>query len=205
MPFGLNKLFRKTGEPQAVMIVSGLPRSGTSMMMKMLASGGLEILTDNLRGADQNNPKGYYEFERVKKLKEGDFDWLSGAQGKVVKVISALLEYLPNRCQYKIVFMRRDMAEILSSQRHMLVRDGLPDDKVPDGRLAELYESHFKKIEAWLEQQPNISTLYVSYNQLLHDPKPDIDRINGFLGGNLDTRQMLQVIDRDLYRERQTG
>jgi len=204
MSFSLTKLFRKSNNTE-IIIVSGLPRSGTSMMMKMLESAGLEILTDNLRAADENNPKGYYEFERVKKLKAGDFDWLWMAQGKVVKVISALLEYLPNRYQYKIIFMRRNMDEVLSSQRQMLVRDGMQDDKVPDEKLAELYEDHLKKIEAWLEQQPNMRTLSVNYNQILRDPESDINRINQFLGGNLDIKPMLHVVDKNLYRERRSG
>jgi len=204
MSFSLTNLFRKSNNTE-IIIVSGLPRSGTSMMMKMLESAGLEILTDNLRTADENNPKGYYEFERVKKLKAGDFDWLSMAQGKVVKVISALLEYLPNRYQYKIIFMRRNMDEVLSSQRQMLVRDGIQDDNVPDGKLAELYEDHLKKIEAWVEQQPNMRTHFVNYNQILRDPEPDLNRINQFLGRNLDMKPMLQVVDKNLYRERRSG
>jgi hypothetical protein len=205
MSFSFTKLFRKTNAAKEIIIVSGLPRSGTSMMMNMLASTGLEILTDNLRTADENNPKGYYEFERVKKLKAGDFDWLSLAQGKVVKVISALLEYLPNQYQYKIIFMRRYMDEVLSSQRQMLVRDGIQDDKVPDGKLAELYENHLKQVETWLEQQPNMGILYISYNQTLQDPGTNINRINQFLGGNLDIKSMLQVVDQNLYRERKSG
>ena len=205
MSFRLTKLFRKSNAAKAIIIVSGLPRSGTSMMMKMLESAGLEILTDALRAADENNPKGYYEFERVKKLKEGDFDWLPAAQGKVVKIISALLEYLPNRYLYKIIFMRRNMDEVLSSQRQMLVRDGKQDDKVPDGKLAELYGDHLKKIETWLEQQPNMRTLFVSYNQVILDPEPELNRINQFLGVNLDIKPMLQVVDKNLYRERRSG
>jgi hypothetical protein len=202
MPFNFGKLFKKSGEPKVIIIVSGLPRSGTSMMMKMLEAAGLPILTDNLRTADASNPKGYYEFERVKKLKAGDFDWLAEAQGKVVKVISALLEYLPNQYSYKIIFMRRDMNEVLSSQRQMLVRDGKPDDKANDARLAELYETHLKQVETWLEQQPNMSTLYISYNQALRDPEPDLKRINQFLGAALDLKPMLAVVDQNLYRER---
>jgi hypothetical protein len=205
MSFNLTKFFRKPDQPKAIIIVSGLPRSGTSMMMKMLESAGLEILTDNQRAADGNNPKGYYEFERVKKLKEGDFDWLSMAQDKVVKVISALLEYLPNRYQYKIIFMRRDMDEVLASQRQMLVRDGKQEDKVPDAKLAGLYEDHLKKIETWLEQQPNVSTLYLNYNQILRDPEPELNRINQFLGENFDIKTMLQVVDQNLYRERKSA
>jgi hypothetical protein len=204
MSFSFTKLFRKKNAAKEIIIVSGLPRSGTSMMMKMLASTGLEILTDNLRTADENNPKGYYEFERVKKLKAGDFDWLSMARGKVVKVISVLLEYLPNQYQYKIIFMRRNMDEVLSSQRQMLVRDGIQDDKIPDGKLAELYENHLQQVETWLEQQPNMSILYISYNQTLFDPGTNINRINQFLGGNLNIKSMLQVVDQNLYRERKS-
>lgn len=205
MSFNLKRLFRKSNDPKLIIIVSGLPRSGTSMMMKMLESAGLEILTDNLRSADENNPKGYYEFERVKKLKAGDFDWLSEAQGKVVKVISALLEYLPNQYQYQIIFMRRNIAEVLSSQSQMLARNGKQDDKENDGKLVELYEDHLRKIETWLEQQPNMSTLYISYNQTLRDPEPNLNRIIQFLGGHLDIEPMLKVVDQNLYRERRSG
>jgi hypothetical protein len=205
MSFSLKKLFGKSTDTKTIVIVSGLPRSGTSMMMKMLESAGLDILTDNLRTADENNPKGYYEFERVKQLKAGDFDWLAMAQGKVVKVISALLEYLPNQYQYQIIFMRRNMDEVLSSQRQMLIRDGKQDDKVSDQKLAELYENHLKKIETWLEQQPNMSTLYISYNQTLREPEPNLNRIIQFLGGNLDINPMLKVVDQNLYRERRSS
>jgi hypothetical protein len=202
MAFRLSKLFKKPDDSQAITIVSGLPRSGTSMMMKMLEAAGLEILTDNLRTADENNPKGYYEFERVKDLKWGDFDWLPEARGKVVKIISALLEFLPNHYLYKIIFMRRDMDEVLSSQRQMLARDGIQDGTEKDGKLAELYGSHLEEIETWLEQQPNMSTLYIRYNEVVRDPEPYLHQINQFLGGNLDTRRMLAVVDPQLYRER---
>src|SRR5512134_1182473 len=104
-------------DPKAVIVVSGLPRSGTSMMMKMLEAGGLEILTDNLREADANNPKGYYEFERVKQMKDGDLAWLPDAVGKVVKIVTGLITFLPSGYNYKIIFMRRDLNEILSSQK----------------------------------------------------------------------------------------
>jgi hypothetical protein len=205
MPFKFSMSVRKPNDNNTIIIVSGLPRSGTSMMMQMLESTGLSILTDNLRSADENNLKGYYEFERVKKLKEGDFDWLPTARGKVIKVISALLEFLPNQYQYKIIFMHRNMDEVLSSQRQMLVRDGKQDDKVPDGKLSELYQDHLNKIETWLEQQPNMNTLFISYNQIMRDPEPIIKQINQFLGGDLDMKAMLKVIDQKLYRERRSN
>lgn len=205
MPFNLGKLFKKTNETNAIIIVSGLPRSGTSMMMKMLEAAGQEILTDNIRAANENNPNGYFEFQRVKGLKTGDYDWLIDARGKVVKVVSALLEYLPNRYQYKVIFMRRDMGEVLSSQRQMLIRDGIADDNVSDSTLAELYGSHLKKIETWLGQQPNIETVYISYNKIVSDPEPYFEQINQLLGGRLDKQAMLKVVDQNLYRERRSG
>jgi hypothetical protein len=122
-----------------IVVVSGLPRSGTSMMMKMLQAGGIGIMTDNLRVADENNPKGYYEFERVKQLDKGDNAWVAEAQGKVIKVISYLLEFLPADFHYKVIFMRREMAEILASQRHMLERDGKPGSSANDAQMATLF------------------------------------------------------------------
>ena len=202
MTFGVSKIVRKSNHSAGIIVVSGLPRSGTSMMMKMLEATGFNILTDNFRTADENNPGGYYEFERVKKLKEGDFDWLPLARGKVVKIISALLEFLPNRYQYKIIFISRDMDEILASQKRMMVRNGKPDDQISDEKLAEVYEKHLKKVEAWLERQPNMSILYVSYNHILQNPQPSLSQINQFLGGNLNVKAMLQEIDHKLYRER---
>ena len=105
---------------KTIIVVSGLPRSGTSMMMKMLAEGGLPILTDALREADDDNPNGYYEFELVKKLPDGQNKWLADANHKVVKIISALLEHLPTNYRYKIIFMEREPSEILASQQKML-------------------------------------------------------------------------------------
>ena len=119
----LKKLFTQQAE-QTITIVSGLPRSGTSMMMKMLEAGGIPPLTDEIRTADTDNPKGYYEFERVKKMDKGDTAWLENAQGKSVKVISALLKHLPSDYRYRVIFMRRDMSEILASQKKMLDHRG---------------------------------------------------------------------------------
>ena len=117
-------LFRHKRALEPVFIVSGLPRSGTSLMMMILNAAGIPPLTDYERNADEDNPRGYYEFERVKKLKDGDFGWLENAQGKAVKVISALLTYLPEGYTYKVIFMRRELSEILASQRKMLINRG---------------------------------------------------------------------------------
>ena len=128
-------------DQQIITIVSGLPRSGTSMMMKMLEAGGMQVLTDHIRTADEDNPKGYYEFERVKQI-EHDQAWLPDAQGKVVKMISALLKHLPSSYTYKVIFMRRNIDEILASQKQMLIRRGEPTDVVSDEKLTELFDRH---------------------------------------------------------------
>ena len=186
-----------------MIIVSGLPRSGTSMLMKMLEAGGIPPLTDNIRTADSDNPKGYYEFERVKALDKGDTAWLADTQGKVVKVISALLKYLPAEYKYRVVYIRRNMPEILASQRKMLVRRGEDPDKVDDAQMTELFNKHVAQVEAWLAAQPNIDVLYVHYSDMLQDPQTEAVRLNEFLGGNLDIEAMVSVVDPHLYRNRQ--
>ncbi len=200
---GLFKKLFKSEESQAIVVVSGLPRSGTSMLMKMLEAGGIPPVTDSIRTADDDNPKGYYEFERVKAMDKGDTAWVADAQGKVVKVISALLKYLPSEYQYKIVYIRRNMPEILASQRKMLVRRGEDPDKMDDEQMAELFAKHVRQVEQWLKEQPNMSVLYVHYSEILADPLPNVAKINEFLGGKLDSVQMAQVVDPNLYRNRQ--
>ena len=196
------KLFKKESSNHVVTIVSGLPRSGTSMMMKMLEAGGLPPLTDEIRTADKDNPKGYYEFERVKKMPDGDKAWVVEARGKSVKVISALLEHLPPEYSYKIIFMRRNMTEILASQKKMLIRQGKPTDKVSDEELAKMYEKHLAKVQAWLATQPNVSTLDVDYNMLLENPRQYLEQIQQFLGTPLNVDNMGNVVDPALYRQR---
>lgn len=196
------RLFGRSKSNNGVTIVSGLPRSGTSMMMKMLEAGGIPPLTDEIRTADKDNPKGYYEFERVKKMPDGDRAWMVEARGKSVKVISALLEHLPPQYNYKVIFMRRDMNELLASQKKMLIRQGKPTDKVSDEDLARMYEKHLAKVQAWLTSQPNISTLDVDYNLLLENPRPYLERIRNFLGVDLNIERMGNVIDPTLYRQR---
>jgi hypothetical protein len=186
---------------ETITIVSGLPRSGTSMMMKMLEAGGLEALTDNIRTADEDNPKGYFEFERVKQI-ENDKAWLEDARGRVVKLISALLKHLPPSYNYKVIFMRRAMPEILASQRQMLIRRGEPADAVPDDKMAAMFEKHVAQVESWLAAQPNIQTLYVSYNQVMKDPRPHAELVNKFLGNTLEVDAMVGVADAALYRQR---
>jgi hypothetical protein len=186
---------------QTITIVSGLPRSGTSMMMKMLTAGGLELLTDNIRAADEDNPKGYFEFERVKQI-ENDKAWLEDARGRVVKLISALLKHLPPVYNYKVIFMRRAMPEILASQREMLIRRGEPADAVPDDKMAAMFNKHVAQVESWLAAQPNIDVLYVSYNEVMKDSRPQAERIKLFLGRSLNVEEMVDVVDRSLYRQK---
>lgn len=193
---------RKPKSPSFVTVVSGLPRSGTSMMMKALEAGGLPVLTDAQRAADEDNPKGYYEIERVKQLDKGDTAWVAEAQGQVVKVISALLEHLPPGYQYRVVFMQRALPEVLASQKKMLQRRGEPTDRVSDEELARLFNKHLQKVETWLRAQPNFQVLYVDYNRMLADPLPHLHQVNQFLGGSLDEQRMAAVVDPALYRNR---
>jgi hypothetical protein len=197
----LARLFGGRQPVPCVTVVSGLPRSGTSMMMKMLDAGGLPPLTDNERTADDDNPKGYYEFERVKKL-PGDTAWLPLAAGKAVKIISMLLTQLPATYRYRVLFMRRHTEEILASQRQMLIRRGEATDKVADDELARMYADHLKQIEQWLEAQSNFEVLYVQYDEVLRDPSSWSTRINAFLDHQLDETKMAAVVDPELYRQR---
>lgn len=198
----LFKSFRKQAEPTFITIVSGLPRSGTSMMMKMLEAGGLPPLTDNLRLADDDNPKGYYEFERVKKMPDGDTSWVGEAQGKAVKVISALLEHLPPEYSYRVLFMQRKVEEILASQKQMLIRSGKPTGEVTDEQLAEMYAKHLDKVTTWLAEQPNFSVLYLDYGAMLAEPEKYAEQVNDFVGSPLDVDKMAGVVDPELYRQR---
>lgn len=183
-----------------ITVVSGLPRSGTSMMMKMLEAGGLPVLTDNRRSADADNPKGYFEFERVKQLAQ-DQSWLPEAKGKVVKVISALLRHLPPTCRYHVVFMQREMAEVLASQRQMLIRRGQPTDD-DEAKMAAAFRRHLADVEKWLAQQSNVETLFISYNEILKQPANEIARLNQFFGNTLDAVAMTGVVDQALHRQR---
>jgi hypothetical protein len=195
----LTGLFSK---PAPLIIVSGLPRSGTSMLMRVLDAGGIPPLTDKVRSADDDNPRGYYEFEPVKKLREGDFSWLPQAQGKAVKVISALLAYLPPNQNYKVLFIQRAIAEILASQRKMLLNRGEDPDKVSDAEMGQYFEKHLAQVTAWLAEQKNISTLYVDYNQMVKASAPSVQLINQFLGGGLNEAKMIEAVDPALYRQR---
>lgn len=188
-------------KPDFITIVSGLPRSGTSMMMSMLQAGGIEPLVDNIRKADEDNPKGYFEFERVKQLKK-DTAWLTEARGRLIKVISQLLYDLPGEHRYKIVFMRRNMEEILASQKQMLVRKGTYKEGIAEAEMAGMLQGHVAQVLKWVATQKNIDLIEADYNGILQDSRPHIDRLNRFFGEGLDTAAMTAVVDKALYRQR---
>jgi hypothetical protein len=198
---GIFNPFKKRNPPAVITIVSGLPRSGTSMMMKVLEAGGMEIFTDNLRTADEDNPKGYYELEDVKALKDGKSDWMQDAPGKAVKVISSLLEYLPTEYKYKIIFMRREIAEIMASQKQMLIRRGESSDG-DDQKMEEMFQEHLKRVRVWLANQPNMDVLHVDYNALMADSDPEIKTVAEFLDLSENLDAMLAVPDKKLYRQK---
>ena len=184
-----------------ITIVSGLPRSGTSMMMQMLMAGGMGIVTDAIRKADEDNPRGYLEWERVKKLKE-DHSWLNECPGKAVKVISMLLFDLPSIHHYKIIFMQREIEEVLASQRIMLGRRGETNDGISDAHMAEKFKKHLKQVEDWIAHQSNIEVLYVKYNEVIKDPLRYSKVVNNFLGEDFNTKTMAEAVAEILYRQR---
>jgi LPS sulfotransferase NodH len=188
-------------ERDTVTIVSGLPRSGTSLMMSMLEAGGMQLLTDRIRTPDEDNPKGYYEFERVKQI-EHDQEWLEDARGKAVKMIAELLKHLPPQYLYKVIFMRRKMEEILASQKQMLIRRGEPTDRVSDEEMARMFAGYLETVKAWIAEQPNIDVIYVNYNDLLGDPTQHAEEVNQYLGGSLNVQDMISAVDSSLYRQR---
>lgn len=196
------RLFQKKDHHPFIPIVSGLPRSGTSLMMSMLAAGGLEVLTDQLRTPDDDNPVGYFELEEVKKLHKGELSWLERSNGKAVKVISTLLPYLPDGYHYRIIFMRRAIEEVLASQRKMLVNRGENPDKVSDDQMAEMFEKDLQQSERWINSHAHATRIDIDYKQLVANPRPLVAEINKFLGGGLDEDKMLGVIDPSLYRQR---
>ena len=186
---------------QPVTVVSGLPRSGTSMMMKMLAEGGMPVITDEIRRADSDNPNGYFEFETVRQISAGKVDWLAAAKGKAVKVISALLEYLPSNYSYKIIFLERDVHEILASQRKML-KNRNEKEMGDEAEIEAQIQKHLSAMKPWLIRQPNIDVLYVNYNMLMTEPEPVCKQIAEFLDLPLNQTRMLAVPDKQLYRNR---
>ncbi len=189
------------GKP--IIVVTGLPRSGTSMLMNMLLDGGVPILTDGIRTADRNNPRGYFEYEPVKELdKNNDLVWLPRARGKAVKIISFLLTWLPETYDYRVIFMHRDLNEIIASQNTMLARSQDLNDTEDDSRTRRAYEDHLAQVERFLASRRCFFSLSVGYRDTIDDPKREARRITEFLDRPLDIDRMVASIDPHLYRSR---
>ena len=190
-----------SGLKNTIVIVSGLPRSGTSLMMQMLEAGGVPPLADFQRVADDDNPKGYYELEAIKQLKTNP-GILKDAPGKAVKAIHMLLADLPNEYQYKVVFMRRALQEVVASQRKMLEHTGRQGAGIPDAALMKVFQSQLDKVDAWLNTQPNIQVLDIQHRSLIQDPSGVAQALGSFLDSDMDTQAMAAVVDPSLYRNR---
>jgi hypothetical protein len=187
---------------EEIIVVSGLPRSGTSVMMQLLAAGGIPIVTDNLRAADTDNPRGYCEYERVKSIKN-DASWLPDVRGKVVKMVSQLLYDLPATEKYLVIFMERDLDEILASQEKMLTRLGR--ETAPRDQMKRAFTLHLSKFWHWAAEQTHLKILRVPYSEVVAHPDDEAARVKEFLGGRLDARAAARAIDPALYRNRKAG
>ena len=192
---------RAQGDP--IVIVSGLPRSGTSMMMRMLDSGGLSIMTDRERQADVDNPKGYFEYERIKDLeKETDKSYVGEGRGKALKVISFLIKDLPDDNDYRVIFMRRDLSEVLVSQNKMIDRLGTEDTEAQDEAMKEAYRNDIVRTRLLCKKRPNFELVEVHYKDTVEDPAGTAQKVNRFLGDRLDEAAMRAAVDASLYRNR---
>jgi hypothetical protein len=191
-----------TPQDTYVTLVTGLPRSGTSMIMRMLEAGGMPVLCDGVRAADEGNPHGYYEFEPVKRTRQ-DSSWLAAAGGMAVKMVYRLVYDLPCNHLYRTIVVERALSEVLASQRRMLERQTASDDAT-DEQMSALFEAEMIHFAAWIGSQPNFTAVTVNYNQLLCDPVRHLQRVNAFLGGNLNVPAMAEVLDPSLYRNRRS-
>jgi hypothetical protein len=184
-----------------ITIVSGLPRSGTSLMMQMLAAGGLPILSDGERRADIDNPRGYLEWERIKQLPK-DPALIAEAEGKAVKVISQLLLSLPRGYEYRVIFMQRPLPEVMASQDEMLRRRGNFDPGDDNSIVARAFQDHLSDVYAWLNGKPHVRVSRVQYHSVLNDPKEAVEGVAKFLELPLDIEAMTRQVDGTLYRQR---
>ena len=186
-----------------LVIVTGLPRSGTSMMMKMLEAGGIVVITDSKRQADEDNPNGYFELENVKEIKR-DHSWLDSSKGEAVKMVSMLLYDLPQDRDYILIFMKRNLDEVIASQKVMLARKG-ERPRAEDEEMKRLFSKHLSEIEAWLSERKNFKILYINYGDVVKQPKETAENIQKFLGRGLNIDNMIKSVDPALYRQRSTG
>jgi hypothetical protein len=184
-----------------IVIVSGLPRSGTSLMMQMLDRGGLAVVTDKVRAPDTDNPRGYYELEQVKRIKD-DVSWLPATRGKAFKMVSQLLYELPANETYRVIFMERDLDEMILSQEKMLARLGKP--AAPAAVIKNHFTKHLAKLREWLASQRNLQVIYIRYGDLVQHPEIEAVRVSEFLEGRVEASRMAQSVDPSLYRNRKT-
>jgi hypothetical protein len=184
-----------------ITVVSGLPRSGTSLMMQMLVAGGMPALSDGERQADTDNPRGYLEWERIKQL-PNDPGCIAEAEGKVVKVISRLLLSLPAGHEYRVIFMQRPLAEVIASQDQMLRRRGTYKKGADPAVISGAFEKHLREVYAWLGSKTNVKTLRLPYHEVLSQPREIAKRVAEFLQVGLDVDAMNGCVDGSLYRNR---
>ena len=199
----MKKLYRRLRYGEPVVVVSGLPRSGTSMTMQMLAAAGIPVVTDGIRPAGEDNPKGYFEDERVKDLHKENEDrsWTRDARGKAIKIISFLLKDLPETNNYKVIFMKRALPEVLASQKKMLERRSETDGS-GDERMLELWENHLWRVSYLLKHASQFETLEIAYADVIGDPLREARRIRDFLELKADPEKMAAAVDESLYRNR---
>jgi len=181
-----------------ITVVSGLPRSGTSLMMQMLGAAGMPLLTDSIRVADADNERGYFEYEPVKAM-ERDASWIPQAEGRAIKIVSLLLYHLPPGPEYRVLFMRRPLPAVLRSQAEMLRRRGEPaPGPEADRLLAVHFERHLQAVGDWLARMPNVRVLDITYETLVQSPRTALAAVPGFLGRELDLDRMAGTVDPSL-------
>ena len=183
-----------------ITVVTGLPRSGTSLMMQMLRARGLPILTDDARDADEHNPLGYFEYEPVKKLRS-DSSWLDKAGGRVVKIVVPLIMHLPAG-SYRVIFMERAMSEILASQTTMLEGLGRQGAGLTPERLGTIFGNQLSAAKQWLAARDDLRSQYFEYKDIVEGPAKASAALNAFLGGGLDEQAMAATVKPELYRQR---
>lgn len=173
------------------------------MLMHMLSAAGVPLVVDGVRAADEDNPQGYYEFTPVKALDEpGDKEWIAEARGKAIKIVSFFLPQLPEAYQYKILFIKRSLPEVLASQKKMLQRRGEAAGDLSDDQMAGIFAAHLTKVQNLLARRVNCDVLYVEHREAINAPAHVAAAINDFLGGQLDTAAMTAVVDNRLHRNR---
>jgi hypothetical protein len=186
-----------------ITVVSGLPRSGTSLMMQMLAAGGLPPLADGLRVSDVNNPRGYFEWEKIKQLRD-DPSCIAEAEGKAVKVVSALLRNLPSGHSYHLILMSRALEEVVASQAEMIKQLGAAGPSLNGAAMMATFEMHLKQVAVWLDSQKNIAVCRVQHGSLLKAPREEAMRVQEFLVLPLEVEAMASQVDVSLHRQRAT-